>query len=257
MARAAASKRAASPVERSKQASVAALLRGPGPAQNAFEVTVERLGSSIKMGLYTPAQQLPSERQLAEMMGVSRTTIREAIRVLTVQGILTVRRGRSGGTFVAGEMRPPSVQELHERIRRRGTSLGEILDHRLIMETGVAELAAERATAAQRGEIAELVEHMKEAEEDFVAYRRLDTAFHMLLAQAAGSPRLSAVIADIHAELSDVMSIVPYSREACVHSTTQHRRIARAVINGQGSAARAAMREHVGATSSFLRGLLG
>ncbi len=250
-------KRTVSPTERSKQASVAALLRGPGVAQNAFEVTVERLGSSIKMGLFTPAQQLPSERRLAEMMGVSRTTIREAIRVLTVQGILTVRRGRSGGTFVAGEIRPPSVQELHERVRRRGTTLREILDHRLVVEIGVAELAAERATPAQRREIAELVAHMKEAENDFGAYRRLDTAFHMLLAQATGAPRLSAVVADIHAELSDVMSIVPYSREACVHSTTQHRRIARAIINGQGSAARAAMREHVGATSSFLRGLLG
>lgn len=255
--RPAAMKRPGLPLERNKQASVAALLRGPGLAQNAFEVTVERLGASIKMGLFTAAQQLPSERQLAEMMGVSRTTIREAIRVLTIQGILTVRRGRSGGTFVAGAVRPPSVQELHERIRRRGTSLGEILDHRLIMETGVAELAAVRATPALRAEIAELVEHMKEAEEDFAAYRRIDTAFHLLLAQAAGSPRLSAIVADIHGELSDVMSIVPYSREACVHSTTQHRRIARAVINGQGSAARAAMREHVGATSSFLRGLIG
>src|ERR1700685_2581729 len=146
-------KRAVAPAERSKQASVAALLRGPGVAQNAFEGTVERLGSSIKMGLFTPTQQLPSERQLSEMMGVSRTTIREAIRVLTVQGILTVRRGRSGGTFVAGEMRPPSVQELHERVRRRGTTLREILDHRLVVEVGVAELAAERATAAQRREI--------------------------------------------------------------------------------------------------------
>jgi GntR family transcriptional regulator, transcriptional repressor for pyruvate dehydrogenase complex len=250
-------RRAVGPAEQSKQESVAALLRGPAMAQNAFEVTVERLGSSIKMGLFGPAQRLPSERRLAEMMGVSRTTIREAIRVLTVQGILTVRRGRSGGTFVAGEMRPPSVQELHERVRRRGTTLREILDHRLVVEVGVAELAAERATAAQRREIADLVVQMKQAEDDFAAYRRLDTAFHLLLGQATGAPRLAAVVADVHAELSDLMSIVPYSREACVHSTTQHRRIARAIVNGQPSAARSAMREHVGATASFLRGLLG
>jgi GntR family transcriptional regulator, transcriptional repressor for pyruvate dehydrogenase complex len=241
---------------RRKAETVEALLRGPKPAQNAFEVTVERLGSAIRVGLLTSGEQLPAERELADIMGVSRTTVREAIRVLTVQGSLVVRRGRSGGTFVSSRPLPKSVRELHERARQRGTSLREILDYRLVVEAGIAEMAAERASPAQRRELLELAAQMRPAESDFPRYRSLDVQMHFLIAQASASPRLSAVLAEIHADLSDLMSLVPYSREACAHSTTQHLQIVRAIANGRAEAARRSMREHVLATNSFLRGLL-
>jgi len=240
----------------SKREAAVALLHTPRSSANAFEVTVEKLGSSIKMGFFAPGDQLPTERELAELMNVSRTTVREAIRVLTVQGKLEVRRGRSGGTFVAAELKTPSIKELHEQIRARGTTLREILDHRLIVEPGIAELAAERADAQFRQRISELAGENARAEDDFRRYRTLDTQFHFLLARATGVGRLSAILADIHAELSDLMSIVPYSRDACRHSSQQHQRVAEAISAGKPEAARTAMREHVEATTSFLKGLL-
>lgn len=240
----------------SKRDAAVALLHTPRSSANAFEVTVERLGSSIKMGFFTPGDQLPTERELADLMNVSRTTVREAIRVLTVQGRLEVKRGRSGGTFVTSEQELPSIRELHARIKSGGTTVMEILDHRLIVEPGIAELAAERADAGLRTRISELAVENANAETDFRRYRTLDTQFHFLLARATGVGRLSTVLADIHAELSDLMAIIPYSLDACRHSSHQHRRIAKAIADGKPDAARKAMKEHVEATTSFLKGLL-
>lgn len=226
------------------------------PKGNSFEVTVEKLGSAIKMGFYKPGEQLPPERKLVEVLGVSRTTIREAIRVLSAQGILSVRRGRTGGTFVEASMVPRNVRELHQSLKRKGTTLLEILDHRLVIETGVAELAAERASKDQRRRLLEMVDAMAAAEESFADYRQLDIQFHLLIAESSGAARLQGVLTNIHIELADLMSVVPYSREACAHSTAQHRQIAAAIAAGKPAKAREAMREHVMATTSFLRGLL-
>lgn len=240
-----------------RRESAEALLRSPRSNTNAFEVTVERLGSAIKMGFFDPGEQLPTERELCEIMGVSRTTVREAIRVLTVQGTLEVRRGRSGGTFVSRRPTRPTVKELHKQIRQRGASLLEILDHRLVVETGIAEMAAERSTPEVGKRLTELATRMHDAENDFSRYRTMDTQFHFMIARATGVDRLSAVLAEIHAELSDLMTMVPHSRDACIHSTQQHERIAKAIATGNTARARKEMREHVRATASFLKGLLG
>ena len=240
-----------------RRESAEALLRSPRSSANAFEVTVERVGSAIKMGLFGPGEQLPTERKLCELMGVSRTTVREAIRVLTVQGIVEVRRGRSGGTFVSGQLTAPSVKELQKQVQRHGTSLIEILDHRLVVETGIAELAAQRRPVELHKRLVELAERMHDAEDDFSRYRTMDTQFHFLVAKATGVERLSTVLAEIHAELSDLMTMVPHSRDACMHSTQQHQGIAKAIADGDATKARNEMREHVLATASFLKGLLG
>lgn len=240
-----------------KRQSAVALLRNPRSGANAFEVAVERLGSSITMEFFTAGEQLPTERELSDIMNVSRTTIREAIRVLTLQGKLEVRRGRSGGTFVSRNFIAPSAKEQKAQVQAKGTFLLEILDHRLIIEPGIAELAAERADAEMRQRISELARRCSEAENDFRSYRALDTQFHFLLAKATGVERLSAILGDIHAELSDLMALIPHSVDACRHSSEHHQRIAGAIATDKPEAARKAMKEHVEATTSLLKGLLG
>src|SRR5215213_6253719 len=70
-----------------------------------FEETVERLGTAIRLGLLPPATRLPPERELAEQLGISRSTLRQALTTLVQSGHLVSLRGRTGGTFVAEE--PP------------------------------------------------------------------------------------------------------------------------------------------------------
>src|SRR5487761_2467971 len=72
----------------------------PVPVRNAFEVTVERLAQSIRLGVLVEGDRLPPERELADKFGVSRVTLREAIRALRDAGLVESRRGRGGGTFV-------------------------------------------------------------------------------------------------------------------------------------------------------------
>src|ERR1700723_1748431 len=86
---------------------LASLLR-PVRAGNAFEETVERLLTAIRLGVVGPGGRFPAERQFAAQLGISRTTLREAIRVLQEAGFVESRRGRFGGTFVTGEPAVPS-----------------------------------------------------------------------------------------------------------------------------------------------------
>jgi GntR family transcriptional regulator, transcriptional repressor for pyruvate dehydrogenase complex len=236
--------------------SVEALLGGSRATANAFEGVVERLASAIKMGLYQPGQQLPIERDLAQIMGVSRSTLREAIRVLTVQGILVVKRGRGGGTFITENIVLPGLTELKRRLIADRTSIREILDHRLIIEVGLAGLAAERVTGEQKQELQTIVDRMHEAESDFGTYRPLDMELHLLIARATQSNRLISITADIHAELSDLMRLIPHSQIACIHSTEQHQQIVNSICKGRVTLVKKLMQEHVMGTNSLLSGLL-
>src|ERR671937_3110207 len=105
-----------------------------------FEETVERLGTAIRLGLLPAGSQLPPERSLADQLGISRSTLRQAITTLVQSGHLVSLRGRSGGTFVAE--RPPMGEEVAAAVL---DGAREVLDYRVAVETGAAVLAAERA----------------------------------------------------------------------------------------------------------------
>lgn len=239
------------------QNSVEALLWSAKSSMNAYEMTVERLGAAIKMGLYRPGDQLPTERELAELMGVSRTTLREAIRVLVAQGFLSVKRGRTGGTFVAAALTPPSVRELKQHLEQSGATLSDILDYRLIVEPGVAALAAQRATRPQIKAMQTLVDRMPHVVNQFAEHRRLDTEFHLAIAQATQSDRLAAIVASIHAELSDLLAVIPHSAAACLDSAMQHQQILAAIKAAQPETTRMLMTQHIVRTNSLLNVLLG
>src|SRR5215210_8878242 len=100
-------------------AAVAAVFEPVAPP-TTFEQTVERLGTAIRLGLLAPGARLPPERELADELGISRSTLRQALTTLVQSGHLVSRRGRSGGTFVAEEpplaqARPPSLDWEHAR----------------------------------------------------------------------------------------------------------------------------------------------
>src|SRR6059058_289853 len=148
----------------------------PVRAPTTFEETVERLGTAIRLGILPSGSRLPAERALADQLGISRSTLRHALRTLMQSGHLVSHRGRTGGTFVAE--RPP----LSERESRRlGAEAWAVLDYRVAIETGATLLAVERASQAQIANLAELVRRMAEAQR-FQDYRRADIRFHIGLA---------------------------------------------------------------------------
>src|SRR5918911_5732921 len=115
----------------------------PVQAPTTFEETVERLGTAIRLGVLAPGARLPAERELAEELQISRSTLRQALTTLVQSGLLVSRRGRSGGTFVADE--PPLVKD-SPIAPLASAHARAVLDYRITVETGATVLAAERAT---------------------------------------------------------------------------------------------------------------
>jgi DNA-binding FadR family transcriptional regulator len=218
----------------------------PVAAPSTYEHTLERLGTAIRIGILPAGSRLPPERELAEQLGISRSTLRQALSTLTGSGHLRAVRGRSGGTFVA-ETPPVASTTPFPRERTRA-----VLDWRMTLELGTAQLAAQRATDAQREELLSVAPDFPELGEDWAAFRRADAAFHIALAEAADSDRILAAMTRMQGELSDLLaSVAPTgtTRETCIE---QHCAVANAIAAGDVGAARDAMREHLETTEQLL-----
>jgi GntR family transcriptional regulator, transcriptional repressor for pyruvate dehydrogenase complex len=215
-----------------------------------FEETVERLGTAIRLGLLAPGSRLPSERSLADQLGISRSTLRLALTTLEQSGHLVSSRGRMGGTFVAEQ--PPLAE-------RDGGPLGEeawaVLDYRVAIEIGAVTLAAERADATQLERLDLLVKKMAGAQE-FDYYRRVDSRFHIGIAEAARSPRLVRAMTEVQGQMSDLIALIAHPEQVLSHSNEQHRQLVKLLRRGDGARAAALMREHIRGTEHILAGLI-
>jgi GntR family transcriptional repressor for pyruvate dehydrogenase complex len=216
----------------------------------AFEETVERLGTAIRIGLLSPGDRLPSERGLAEQLGISRSTLRQALTTLIQSGHLVSARGRSGGTFVAE--RPPLAET---DARPLGEEAWAVLDHRVAIETGATILAVERAEREHLERLGGLVRHMAEASR-FEDYRRADIRFHIGIAEAAQSPRLVRAMTEVQGQMSDLIALIPHPEQVLTHSNAQHERLVRHLRRGEAGAAVSLTREHIRGTEHILAGLI-
>ena len=225
-----------------------ALLR---PLTNPFEDTVGRLLATIRLGVLAPGDSLPPERELAAKLGVSRDTVRDAIKSLADAGYLVSRRGRYGGTFLADELPAPSEDEV-------GVSHDEVDDAlrlREILEVGAARMAATRdlTVADREGLRARLAELRAASPED---YRRLDSRLHLAIAEAAGSPSLVPLVAENRMRVNALLDRIPLLQRNISHSDAQHEAIVSAILAGDPEEAAAAMLTHVGGSSALLHGFL-
>jgi DNA-binding FadR family transcriptional regulator len=215
-----------------------------------FEETVERLGNAIRAGILPAGSRLPSERELADQLAISRSTLRQALTTLVQSGHLVSLRGRAGGTFVSE--RPPLVEQDGELL---GADALGVLDMRVAIETGATLLACERARPGDLDRLAELTERMDEVDH-FEIYRRADIRFHIGLAEAAGSPRLVSAMTEIQGQVSDLITRIAHPSEVLQHSNAQHRRLVRLLQRRDTTRAVRLIREHIEGTEHILAGLL-
>jgi GntR family transcriptional repressor for pyruvate dehydrogenase complex len=223
----------------------------PVRSQTAFEETVDRLGTAIKLGLLAPGSRLPAERELCGKLGIARSTLRQALTALGQSGHLHAVRGRGGGTFVADPQPPadPPSAELLANWR-------EVCDARLAVELGVAVLAAERASPADLDVLDAVVAALQAGLTNFPAYRQADIRLHVGLAEATGSGRLVQAMTDAQGEMTDLISCIAHPPEVLGSANAQHRRLLAAVRERDGDRAAHVMSEHVRGTEHVLAGLL-
>ena len=218
---------------------------------NAFEDTVGRLLETIRLGVLEPGESLPPERELAARLGVSRDTVRDAIRSLSDAGYLVSRRGRYGGTFLAEDLPAPRP----DGIRFSRNDIDDALRLREILEVGAARMSASRAlTAAERETLWTRLSDVRAATlED---YRRLDSRLHLAIAEAAGTPSLVPLVAENRMRLNELLDQIPLLARNIAHSNEQHEAIVMAILAGDAEGAAQVMTAHIWGSAALLHGFL-
>lgn len=209
------------------------------PRKESVAVTahVERLIATREL---EPGSRLPSERELAAQLSVSRTTLREAMHELESKRLIARTPGR--GTIV---LSPPAESGDLRRIDGSMIERGNVAELRAIIEPSVAELAALRATAANILQLQDILDQSDGRLRPADSYR-LDLEFHLLLAQAAGNPLLTTLHALMGDWTADVRKHSHATAKGRRMSVDGHRNILTAVRDGDPRAARRAMEIHLG-----------
>jgi len=228
---------------------------GAGRSRHAFESCVERLATAIRLGIYPPGRALPPERDLADTMGVSRATLREAIAALRSAGMVTTTRGRGGGTVVDYRPVVPGVPGVASLTDRRADLL-DSLRFRRIVEPGACQLAAGQDLGwMERTQLTDALGAVTAAA-GTAEHRQADSRFHLAIASITRSPRLIAAVTGVQADLHDMLMAIPVLPINIEHSHAQHAAILEAILGGEEHKARRVMEDHCDDTAALLRGLM-
>jgi len=170
----------------------------PVAPRRTFEGAVEQIAERIRLGELAEGDRLPSERELAAAMQISRQTLREAVRVLVDAGVLTVRPGATGGIFVASDYVP--IELLRSKSDLRLGEVAGVLEARRLLEPRVAQLAAVNAREEDFAALQQLIEAQAAllARGDVLAnedrFLQLDTRFHLRIARATGNTTIVSLM---------------------------------------------------------------
>ncbi|WP_263382344.1 FadR/GntR family transcriptional regulator [Granulicella arctica] len=212
---------------------------------------VEQIMTLISKGDLKAGQRLPSERELCKTFGAGRSSLREALRCLSIVGVLTARVGEGtsvaldGGKFLEKIVEWRLITEKHD--------IENLIEVRLALEGVSAASAAERGTAANHDLLRGLLEKMKAAVNDEKRFAALDLEFHVNVAKASENQLLFDLISMIRGQLAKVLSKVLLLPQARPLSLKEHVLIVDAILRRDSVAARGAMQTHLEAALTRYR----
>ena len=187
----------------------------------------DHIMASIAVGALPEGTRLPAERDLADALAVSRSSVRAALSTLERAGFVIRRRGRGGGTFIS-RVDADRVDVYADRLADFRRARRDLLDARAIIQNRVAAAAAERrstADVAQLRERAVAYEHAGTAEEA----RTADARLHHAIALAAGNPDLVEIAQDLDRRINAGFRHDPYSPELFARACADHRAVVDAI----------------------------
>lgn len=236
-------------------------LINPVRAPATYELVVDQLRRALALGRFAPGDKLPPERELAQQLGVSRTSVREAVRVLEGEKLLSVSRGATGGIVVLDRGSDAVV----EQIRDQADTLDHIYQFRLANECAAARLAAANHAPEDASELQQLIAALDENEgsaddPDEAAHQttefgRLDNELHIAIARASGNPFIVEAVEICRMNMLRPVGTVFARTQGTAN--TLHRQIVEAILAGDGEGAAQAMAAHIDDTQSQLLELSG
>jgi len=170
----------------------------PVEQKAAHGLAIERLKQSIHLGLLLPGERMASERKLAEQIGISRVTLREALGVLEAEGYVVIRRGATGGAFVASE--PALRQMAQNHVSADPAQMMRVFEYREMAEPLAARLAAVRRSVADLEQIDAAIVALS-GSVSHAEIRRSETAFHLSVAQASANRFVAVSVEEAMAAL--------------------------------------------------------
>jgi DNA-binding FadR family transcriptional regulator len=207
------------------------------------EQVVAHMTDMITAGAWPAGSALPPEADLAQQLGVSRTVIREGVRVLASRGMLDVRQGR--GTFVTPATAWNVAEPLALLVKADRPALLNWLEVRTILEMESGRLAAERASERDRAELTAALQRVCDVTQQPEEYVEADIALHVRIAQATQNPQLrlmvQTLVQPLRLELHETVQIPALTAAA----TREHTAIVERILAGDGAGARAAMGAHL------------
>ena len=209
----------------------------------AYEQLALMLRERITSGELKEGERLPSEIALAEQAGVSRSTVREALRTLQEAGL--IERASPRVLMVAKRSEDPVFRELRHELRRRNVTFHHLHEALVTLEPELARFAAERADSDDIRALRAAVAEQEQNLEHFREWSRLDEEFHLAIAEMSGNPALIVARAPITELLLPVLHRFIRSTTHTEHATRYHRRIVSEIEAGDPDTAAAVMRRHV------------
>jgi DNA-binding FadR family transcriptional regulator len=223
----------------------------------AYKDVVEQIQEAIIAGTLKPGSQLPAERELKIQFGISRGTLREALRVLEQKGLIEIRTGVAGGSIIREVNSEQLSENLGLLIRNRTVSLRDLAEFREGIEGGVAALAAQRANdqdlATLNNLLADAEGYLKEGRKGWDSFIRTDEKIHMALARISANQLFICVLESVYLNIHTYYeNYLPLGKKILQENLDDLRNIIAAVSAGNGECARELALGHVGRFNAYM-----
>ncbi|SDG84569.1 FadR/GntR family transcriptional regulator [Microbacterium pygmaeum] len=224
-------------------------------APKSFDLLAQRLREAILSGEIAEGDSLPPERELVEQTGLTRGSVREALKQLSAEGLVQTRPGRFGGNTVTLPGKDIMTNSLNQFVRGRRMPLRTLNETREVLEPALARLAAVHRTEDDLARIRRLHDDLVAASGDFHQFSRVNVKWHNAVAAASGNDVLSAVLEALSFGVTVSTTVDAYDTEDTRQQVIRvHSKIVEAIEQHDGERAERHMRQHLGATHARVAG---
>lgn len=226
------------------------------PTSRVSEEIAHQIRQVILSGKLKPGDKLPTERELVEQFRSSRASVREAIRSLEHLGLVRIKRGAGGGTYLTGSNHRPVTESFLVRMQLNHGTVDHLTEARLLLEPALCRLATKHANAQDLERLRTIVEEQEALVREDKEVSSYDLRFHRTLLEAAHNPVLELTAVSVIDLLVNALQRANVSGNLTRHVVNFHRAIYNALSQRNGDRAARLMKDHVADIQSRLRPVL-